>query len=37
MGKKELSMDIDELGFLIFIDEMEREDNEDDQDAEEEE
>ena len=33
MGGSE--MDMDELGFLIFMDEMEREDDEDDQDAEE--
>ena len=35
MGREGMAMDMDELGFLIFMDEMEREDDENDQDAEE--
>ena len=37
MGSEGSEMDMDELGFFIFMDEMEREEEEDDQDAEEEE
>ena len=35
MGSEGSEMDMDELGFFIFMDEMEREEEEDDQDAEE--
>ena len=35
MGSEGSEMDMDELGFFIFMDDMEREEEEDDQDAEE--